>query len=74
MFTPIQQTLEPIKQRFAPMHYQIPWKFMYSDEGTYLAIDWENCETPVQAGPEPKQVNVFHTCFVSDLDPDLCPF
>ena len=75
---PAKQNLEPIKQQasgdFAPMHYQLPWQFMYADGGTYLAMDWDYRETPVQAGPEPKQANVFHTCFVSDLDPDTCPF
>ena len=56
----------------APMHYQLPWQFMYSDEGTYLAMDWDYRETPVQAGPEPNTPNVWHSkaSFVADLDPD----
>ena len=68
MFSSIKQTLEPIKQLFAPMHWEIVKKWVYVDNGTYFAIDYNNYETPIKLGPQPNIPNVFHTCFVQDED------
>ena len=74
MFSSVAQTLESIKQQFAPMHYQFPKKYVYTDGGIYFAIDFDNYETPIQLGPEPNIPSVFHACYMRDIDPEECPF